>query len=528
MTTGERGSGQAVAAAISAADLLIEINRDGVITLVTGAVERLGVNPAQTPVGLSLYDLFHGDDQAAARKQIAQIADGGTIDAVPLRLRRGGVPSVLFGGCALPQGRIIVFMGIGETTDQRIELPNLLLETERGLMTRPVFTALALRRLPEDLARGLSLTLLEIGEYAALDRHVKSGMLRGFPTAIAHVIRIGGSGIEAVGELGRGRFGVLHRGALHLDGVRDAIHALVRAAAPGAPPPSLDAATLDPDREALFGQHASRILRLALERFSASEQLVAPGLSNVELGALFPDTVKRVAHLEHIIEKGAFDLAYQPVVELGNRATRHLEALVRFQDGTASSEGIVVAETSGMIADFDLAICTRAIERIEETRHDELPVAVNLSGRSVESRGFVERLRGLLDGRRVPAARLMFELTETAILGEVEHVNEIVQGLRRRGFCFCLDDLGSGANSFHFLRSIAVDFVKIDGVFGRDALNNERDRSFLRYVAGFCRENAIVSIAEMIETEDQARQFQEIGIDYGQGSLFGQPTIAAA
>ena len=100
--------------------------------------------------------------------------------------------------------------------------------------------------------------------------------------------------------------------------------------------------------------------------------------------------------------------------------------------------------------------------------------------------------------------------------------------MRQRGFCFCLDDLGSGANSFHFLRSIAVDFVKIDGVFGRDALNNERDRSFLRYVAGFCRENAIVSIAEMIETEDQARQFQEIGIDYGQGSLFGQPTIGAA
>jgi EAL domain-containing protein (putative c-di-GMP-specific phosphodiesterase class I) len=528
MTTGDRESEQLVAAAISAADLLVEINRDGVIIFITGAVHRLGINPAQTPVGLSLFDLFQANDQPAARKHVSRIAEGGTIDPVELRFRRGGVPSMLFGGCALPQGRTILFMGIGETPDPRIELPNLFLETQRGLMSRPVFTALALRRIPEDLARGLSLTLLEIGGYAALDGHVKSGMLRGFPTAIAHVVRISSSGLEAVGELGRGRFGVLHRGALHLDDIKEAIHALIQAVAPGAPLPSLATATLDPLRDALFGRHASRVLRLALERFSANEQLVVSGVEDPGLGALFPDTVKRVANLEHVIENGAFDLAYQPVVDLSTRATRHLEALVRFQDGSASSAGIVAAEIAGMIADFDLEICVRAIERIEETPHDQLPVAVNLSGRSIESRGFVERLRDLLDGRRVPPTRLMFELTETAILGEVEHINEIVQVLRQCGFRFCLDDLGSGANSFHFLRSIDVDFVKIDGVFGRDALDNQRDRSFLRYVAGFCRENAIVSIAEMVETEDQARQFQEIGIDYGQGSLFGQPTIGAA
>ena len=97
--------------------------------------------------------------------------------------------------------------------------------------------------------------------------------------------------------------------------------------------------------------------------------------------------------------------------------------------------------------------------------------------------------------------------------------------LRQRGFRFCLDDLGSGANSFHYLRSIPVDFVKIDGAFGRDALNNERDRSFLRYVSGFCRENNIIAIAEMIETESEAERYRDLGIDYGQGFLFGRPVI---
>ncbi len=178
-----------------------------------------------------------------------------------------------------------------------------------------------------------------------------------------------------------------------------------------------------------------------------------------------------------------------------------------------------------MIADFDLAICARAIDHLESGMPMAPAIAVNLSGRSLETRGFAERLSALLEERQAPPARLMFELTETAIVGEVESVNRVVQSLRQRGYRFCLDDLGSGANSFHYLRSIPVDFVKIDGAFGRDALQNERDRSFLRYVSGFCRENGILAIAEMIETEAQAQGYRELGIDYGQGYLFGRPVI---
>jgi EAL domain-containing protein (putative c-di-GMP-specific phosphodiesterase class I) len=155
-------------------------------------------------------------------------------------------------------------------------------------------------------------------------------------------------------------------------------------------------------------------------------------------------------------------------------------------------------------------------------------VAVNLSGRSLESRGFADRLSALLEARNADPRRLMFELTETVILGEVEAVNKVVQDMRGRGFRFCLDDLGSGANSFHYLRSIPVDFVKIDGAFGRDALSNERDRSFLRYVSGFCKENNILAIAEMIETESDAESYRELGIDYGQGYFFGRPVVYRA
>ncbi|HYC15074.1 MAG TPA: EAL domain-containing protein, partial [Stellaceae bacterium] len=324
---------------------------------------------------------------------------------------------------------------------------------------------------------------------------------------------------------GRGRYGVLYRGEIRFAELERAIASLVRAAAPGAPGPRILVASLDPERDGVHGRKAARVLRYAMERFSIGGERTESVAEAEALERLFPDTLSRVDTLERVIADGDFDLAYQPVVDLKDRSVRHAEVLVRFADGTTPLAAVNAAEAAGMIGDFDLAICARAIAHLHASVPEVPAVAVNLSGRSLEARGFADRLTAVLDTCRVPPRRLMFELTETAILGEVESVNRVVQDLRQRGHRFCLDDLGSGANSFHFLRSIPVDFVKIDGAFGRDALRNERDRSFLRYVSGFCRENGILAIAEMIETEADAISYRELGIDYGQGYLFGRPII---
>jgi EAL domain-containing protein (putative c-di-GMP-specific phosphodiesterase class I) len=516
---------QLVAVAFAAADLLIELDDSGTITFIAGAVDRIGGSATQSPVGLPLSDLFDPADRVAVREHATRIAEGHPISPLLVRLRRGATRTMLFGGCRLPQERTILFLGIGDEATQRPSGFNLIAETERGLMSRPVFTALALRRLPGDLAGGLRLSFIEAKGLAELGEHLPSAMMWGLATAIARQLRLSGAGIEAVGDLGRGRYGVLHRGEVELAGLQKAVLALVRAAAPNGPRPTIAIAGMEPGRDGLHGRHAARVVRYAIERFAAGgDGAAAPA---AELDALFPDTASRVAGLERVIDDGTFDIAYQPVVDLGDRSLKHVEALVRFPDGTNPLAAIAAAEAAGMIADFDLAICARALDHLEARVPDVPAVAVNLSGRSLETRGFADRLSALLEAREAAPARLMFELTETVILGEVESVNRVVQDLRGRGFRFCLDDLGSGANSFHYLRSIPVDFVKIDGAFGRDALNNERDRSFLRYVSGFCRENGILAIAEMIETESEAERYRQLGIDYGQGYLFGRPTIPA-
>jgi EAL domain-containing protein (putative c-di-GMP-specific phosphodiesterase class I) len=203
----------------------------------------------------------------------------------------------------------------------------------------------------------------------------------------------------------------------------------------------------------------------------------------------------------------------------------HLEALARFPADASTGGMVALAEAVGMIAEFDLAMCSRALALLAEGRPGQVPIAVNLSGRSLESHVFAGELLQLLDFSAVRPAMLLFEITETAAMSQVRQVNALVQSLRGRGFRFCLDDFGAGANAFHYLRAFEVDFVKIDGPFGQDALAQARDRSLLRSIVEFCREVGVHVVAEMVETEHQATQFQKLGVAYGQGFLFDRPSV---
>jgi EAL domain-containing protein (putative c-di-GMP-specific phosphodiesterase class I) len=94
--------------------------------------------------------------------------------------------------------------------------------------------------------------------------------------------------------------------------------------------------------------------------------------------------------------------------------------------------------------------------------------------------------------------------------------------LRRRGFQVCLDDFGSGAATFHYLRGFDVDFVKIDGSLVRS--HDHRDHAMLRSVVGLCQELKVATIAEMIETAEQAKWLARMKVTHGQGYLWGRPS----
>jgi EAL domain-containing protein (putative c-di-GMP-specific phosphodiesterase class I) len=250
-------------------------------------------------------------------------------------------------------------------------------------------------------------------------------------------------------------------------------------------------------------------------------ETVSVAALSAALGTLYDETVARIDRLKAVIADGAFTMAFQPIVRMDDRTPHHHEALIRLSADLNPGEAISFAERIGLIEAFDLAILDRATEVLG--RRDAPRIAVNLSGRSLESAAFAASLEGALSRHSALAGRLLFEVTETAEIRKLAQVNSVVQRLRQAGFHVCLDDFGSGANSFHYLRAFAVDMVKIDGVYIRDALKEPTDRAFLRAMVGLCRDLGVDTVAEMIETEEQAALIRDLGVTYGQGYLFGRP-----
>ena len=198
--------------------------------------------------------------------------------------------------------------------------------------------------------------------------------------------------------------------------------------------------------------------------------------------------------------------------------------LARF-DGTKSPfDMIQFAEKVGMIEEIDLAMCQRAIATLLEIEGQPLDLAVNMSGRSLDSDMFVEAVTKLFEPYPQLNKQILFEITELTAITDLKRVDRILRKWRKAGYRICLDDFGAGASSFPYLQALSIDFAKIDGAYIARMRDSSKDRALLKAMVSVCHELGVGVIAEMVERVEQARELLEMGIDYGQGYLFGRPS----
>lgn len=264
----------------------------------------------------------------------------------------------------------------------------------------------------------------------------------------------------------------------------------------------------------------ARALQYVLTDFCKPEHSPSSSLAQ-GLKAAMAETVQHFDNIRALIDNQKYTLFYQPVVRLDDRTTHHYEALLRFADGRAPFDTIRLSEQLGFVQDFDLAVAKKALETL--TRRDDVTIAINLSGLSIQGDPFREHLRQLLSAASGVGQRLMFELTESNAIEDIEAAATFLRWLRRTGYRVCLDDFGAGAATYTYLRNFDVDFVKIDGPFIKDARNNPRQRALVRSVSHLCSDLNTAVVAEMIEDEAMADLCQDMGIGFGQGYLFGRP-----
>lgn len=237
---------------------------------------------------------------------------------------------------------------------------------------------------------------------------------------------------------------------------------------------------------------------------------------------MLEDTRQRMNEIRATIAGRVIEPHAQPIVDLATGKIEHYELLLRLPGGQPVSESVDFAESTGLIYEIDIAMVEIAANFLRDD-FDRPALAVNLSGKSLENPAWGKKFLQMLADLRIDRSRLKFELTETATVRNVKAANAVIQKIRERGHKVCLDDFGAGAAGFQYLRDFPADIVKIDGSYVRRPQLGERDMAILKGMVSLCRELKLATVAEMIETEQRAKQMQSLGVDYGQGYYFGKP-----
>jgi len=153
----------------------------------------------------------------------------------------------------------------------------------------------------------------------------------------------------------------------------------------------------------------------------------------------------------------------------------------------------------------------------------EKVVAINLSGTSLADDGLLQFVFNEADALRVDLTRVCFEITETAAISNLSKATQFINGLRSKGCRFSLDDFGSGLSSFAYLKNLPVDYIKIDGSFVVDMLDDPIDRVMVEAIVEVGHVMGVQVIAEWVENEATLSLLKEMGVDYAQGYHLGRP-----
>jgi EAL domain-containing protein (putative c-di-GMP-specific phosphodiesterase class I) len=153
----------------------------------------------------------------------------------------------------------------------------------------------------------------------------------------------------------------------------------------------------------------------------------------------------------------------------------------------------------------------------------DLFCSVNLSGASLNDEYFFDFLREQIAEHGTPPHAICFEITETVAVHNLQKVSEFIRELRSMGFRFALDDFGSGMSSFTYLKSLPVDFLKIDGALVRGIGRSKIDLCMVEAIHRIAREMGIKTIAEYVENEVILEKLKAIGVNYAQGYGIHKP-----
>lgn len=237
--------------------------------------------------------------------------------------------------------------------------------------------------------------------------------------------------------------------------------------------------------------------------------------------------------LKKALQENRFRMHAQPIHPLKEseykKAFYHYELLIRLSDEKGNpispDEFISAAEYYSMMPTLDRWVIKNVLKQISNVpEQTPLPVfAINLSGQSLNDPHFLDFVTKEIKSSGVHPQMLCFEITEQVAVEDITLINTLMASLKALGCKFSLDDFGTGVSSYGYLRSLDVDYLKIDGSFVKNIANDEVARTMVQSINQVGHTMNLKVIAEYVENEKIMQLLREMGVDYGQGYEIARP-----
>ncbi|WP_423362741.1 putative bifunctional diguanylate cyclase/phosphodiesterase [Clostridioides difficile] len=230
------------------------------------------------------------------------------------------------------------------------------------------------------------------------------------------------------------------------------------------------------------------------------------------------------------LNNGEFVVYFQPKYRLSDYQIIGAEALVRWdnpQKGLIPPiEFIPVFERNGFIVNIDFYVFEEVCKKIREWMdegQEVVPISVNLSRMHFVNSNFIEKFKLIVDKYKIPTSLIELELTETAVLDNIEGLLDTMNNLKENGFVISMDDFGTGYSSLNLLKELPVDILKLDRAFFTEKDESNNEKIVISNVIKMAKELKMKVISEGVETISQVEFLKQIGCDMVQGYLFSKP-----
>jgi len=238
--------------------------------------------------------------------------------------------------------------------------------------------------------------------------------------------------------------------------------------------------------------------------------------------------------ISRAIDNNDFELYSQEIASLNNDGESVCEVLVRMKsanDLLLPNRFLPVAERFGLMCGIDCWVIDKLFVYIKEREIIAglgYRYCINVSGESLNDDDFFTFLKSKIDEYEVDTQYLCFEITETVAITNLSKAAALIGNIKNLGCTIALDDFGTGASSFAYLKYLSVDYIKIDGTFIKDILDDELDLEIVKSIVNIAKVLDIKTVAEFVENNEILERVKSLGLDYAQGYAIDYPQLLSA